>query len=489
MKQKLHFCFRLFFVLTFVTLNLQASATPRVDATTETNATALPKVYITTPNGQAITSKDIWLEGCNVRIVDATGKEVLNQSASMKGRGNSTWVMPKKPYAIKLDSKKAVLGMPKHKRWVLLANWLDRTDLRNDVSLELARRFMAWAPRGQFVEMYFNGKHQGNYYLCEQIKLDPNRVNIDEIDTDTPEEDLTGGYLLEYDTNNGDEIVKFKSDYYRLPVTVKDPDEEVITSNEHPAYKYIYNFIAETEQLIHNRDEKKVAERLDFNSYAEWWLVHELVTNVEAAHPKSCYMYKARNGKLFAGPAWDFDWGTFVDYGTSGALIDKSLYYKQLFEMPTFRDAVIKRWAALKPQAETLTQYIDQQANLIRNSVEVDWKMWPNDNYYTHPNKDDDLTFDEAVKNMKEVYTKRLMDVDNIVKNLQPSTAVRSLEMEADVQINGRQLTVSAPHQSIALYTVQGAMIDEAQSQLRTSLPKGVYVLRVGQKAQRILIR
>ena len=72
--------------------------------------------------------------------------------------------------------------MPKHKRWVLLANWMDRTLLRNDVAFEMARRVMDWAPRGQFVELYLNGVHQGNYYLCEQIKVDKNRVNIDELD-------------------------------------------------------------------------------------------------------------------------------------------------------------------------------------------------------------------------------------------------------------------------------------------------------------------
>ena len=72
--------------------------------------------------------------------------------------------------------------MPKHKRWVLLANWMDRTLLRNAVTFETARQIMDWAPRGRFVELYLNGKHQGNYYLCEQIKPDENRVDIDEID-------------------------------------------------------------------------------------------------------------------------------------------------------------------------------------------------------------------------------------------------------------------------------------------------------------------
>ena len=82
----------------------------------------LAKVYIDTPDGVAITSKTVWTEGSTIRIIDENGAENLNATTSIRGRGNSTWGNPKKPYALKLDSKAEVLGMPKHKRWVLLAN-------------------------------------------------------------------------------------------------------------------------------------------------------------------------------------------------------------------------------------------------------------------------------------------------------------------------------------------------------------------------------
>ena len=43
----------------------------------------------------------------------------------IKGRGNSTWGLPKKPYKIKLDSKTNLFSMGKNKHWVLLANYYD----------------------------------------------------------------------------------------------------------------------------------------------------------------------------------------------------------------------------------------------------------------------------------------------------------------------------------------------------------------------------
>ena len=232
----------------------------------------LPRIYIETPGEVGITSKILWLENCSIRIVDEHGIGGLNLGVSVKGRGNSTWnVYPKKPYTFKLDSKAEVLGMPKHKRWVLLANWMDRTLLRNDVALEMARRIMEWAPRGRFVELYLNGEHRGNYYLCEQIKVDENRVDIDELDENSDfadESQITGGYLLEYDVNGpNDEINYFHSQVCRFPVTIKDPDEDVITSWEHPSYMYVKNYINKLELLLD-------ADKLNLQRWSE---VEELI--------------------------------------------------------------------------------------------------------------------------------------------------------------------------------------------------------------------
>ena len=119
---------------------------------------SLPCVYITTP--QDIVSKEEWTALSTIRIeVRIDGKDsVVYQSDSLKikGRGNTTWqVYPKKPYALKLHPKANLIGTGKTSRWVLLANWMDRTLLRNQVAFEAARRTsLEWTPSGIFVKLY-----------------------------------------------------------------------------------------------------------------------------------------------------------------------------------------------------------------------------------------------------------------------------------------------------------------------------------------------
>ena len=377
--------------------------------------TGLPRVYITTPGGVGITSKDVYVEDGNIRIFDKNGELDLNILSDFKGRGNSTWMMPKKPYAIKLSSKAEVMGMPKHKRWVLLANWVDRTLLRNDVAFEIAKKCPAlpWTPRGQFVELYLNGKHRGNYYLCEHIKIDKNRVNIDEIDEETPETDLSGGYLLEFDTYSNAEINYFYTKHKNLPVTIKEPDEEVITSWEHPAYTYIQNFVNSVEDALEKGDYSEIEALIDVKSYAEWWLLYNLIGNLEPAHPKSCYMYKKRNGKLYAGPAWDFDCATFIP-GRKGALLTQVLWYGYLFKHDAFKSLVKERWTELKPEFEKVFKYIDEKAEYIRKSNEINLEMWP---VTQNVNEDIDLSYDDAVNRLKEAYQERITELDKAISN------------------------------------------------------------------------
>ncbi|HEX2659377.1 MAG TPA: CotH kinase family protein, partial [Polyangia bacterium] len=85
-------------------------------------------------------------------------------SAQVRGRGNSTWGMPKKPLKLKFSSKTSVLGMPADKEWALMANYTDKTLLRNSVALEMSRRLgMGYTPRSAFAEVFFNGGYIGTY--------------------------------------------------------------------------------------------------------------------------------------------------------------------------------------------------------------------------------------------------------------------------------------------------------------------------------------
>ena len=384
----------------------------------------LPIVIIDTPNKATVPSKhEDWLKNATITILKQNGTEEYSGTTSIRGRGNSTWSFPKKPYALKLDEKAEILGMPKHKRWVLLANWMDRTLMRNDIAFEIARRIMEWAPRGKFVELYLNNKHLGCYYLCEQIKVDKNRVNVDELDEDTDftdAEQVTGGYILEFDVYGPqDEINYYYTSVKGYPVAIKEPDEEVITSWSHPGFTYISGYTNSVEQLLEADKNSRsrwsgISEMIDINSYIDWWLVHELTLNWEPGHPKSSYMYKKRSGKLYAGPVWDFDWGTFSSNYTD-PIITESLWYGYLFKYPEFKTAVKQRWNEVKSSCESIDQYISEIAAQIKDSNEANIKMWPIDGT---TNGDENLSFDKAIERMKESYKTRLRVMDNFISGL-----------------------------------------------------------------------
>lgn len=373
----------------------------------------LPVVIIDTPNKASIPSKhEDWLEGTQITILNPDGTEDFSGTINIRGRGNSTWNYPKKPYALKLNEKAEILGMPKHKRWVLLANWMDRTLLRNRVAYQIALSTgMAWNPHGEFVDVVLNGRHIGNYYLCEQIKVDKNRVNISELDADaTSGEGITGGYIMELDVNY-DEVNKFKSTIGQFPYMFKDPDEV-----NQQQFTYIYNYVNRLESSLYNESQLAANEFMDYmdiDSYIDWWFVHELAGNGEPGHPKSTYMYKDKGGKLQAGPVWDFDWGTFRP--GAGYTIIHTLYYPKLFQNPTFIARVKERWALLNPEFKKISAFIENEAKKISQSEKMNHSLWP---ITQSVNEDESLTFDEAVQRMKAAYEEKLQWLDGAISKL-----------------------------------------------------------------------
>lgn len=378
--------------------------------------TGMPIAIINTPNSTPIKSKVEWMEGATMTIINPDMSIDYQGALSIKGRGNSTWGYPKKPYALKLDKKEKVLGMKKHKRWCLLANWMDRTLMRNAVAFEIARNTgLAWTPSGKYVEVILNGKHIGNYYLCEQIKIDENRVNITQSDISvTDGEGLSGGYIFELDKYY-DEPFKFRPDRSNLPWMFKDPDDV----NE-AQFNWVVNYVNEMEETLY--DDVKFSNRefvdyMNLESYVDWWFVNELTMNWEVNGPKSCYMYKDKNGKMSAGPVWDYDWTTFIPKGTSSFWSKKALYYPKLFEDPLFVEMVKERWAMFKSNFVTnIPAFIESTKTYLKESDSINIEMWPIGG--EKPNGDEEMNFDDAVERLKSAYLSKLNWLDGKIQQM-----------------------------------------------------------------------
>ena len=197
-------------------------------------------------------------------------------------------------------------------------------------------------------------------------------------------------------------------------MTIKEPDEDVIVSWEHPAFAYIKSYVDSVEDTFESSDYEKIKEMIDVESYIDWYLIHEVVQNFEPIHPKSSYMYKARNGKLYAGPVWDFDWGTFIP-GVNGLRLTNAIWYKYLFKNDEFKSTLKARWSELKPKFEDIEDFIKEQAALTKESNEVNIKKWP---INSSTNGDEQLSFDDAIERMISAYTSRIESVDTAISGL-----------------------------------------------------------------------
>lgn len=389
-----------------------------------------------------------------VRIEDANGapgmkidnKDAYEVVTQIKGRGNYTWKWDKKPYALKLDKKSKVLGMPAHKRWILLANWRDHTLLRNDATFELSRRAgLPYTVQGQFVELEFNGEYRGNYYLCEQIKIDENRVNITPLEDDF--NDLSGGYLMEIDSY-WDEINKFKSEYFTLNYMFKEPDEdpaaEGFDSRFQDGYTWMEDYINEFEKVLKTKsavvERKEYEQYLDVDSAIKFMLVNELSGNRDffqnGTHsgPHSTYLYKDKGGKIFMGPGWDFDYETFIPYrwydGYGNAKsyrwrgFDKTgYYYYFLCANQDFVNEIKSIWNTKKSSFQSLTNYIDTMVGKISLSQQFDEEKWP---FHNEENRNDNhdyagYSYEEAIELMKDSFTSKFVWMDGEINSLTPT--------------------------------------------------------------------
>ena len=141
----------------------------------------LPVLYLTTPNEGKV-GEDY---GDGTLTVQSSSSYETDEDTGYEGdiqiklRGNSTRYRDKQPYNIKLDSKTDLLGLGKNKHWVLLAEDIDHTLLRNQLVLRFAREIgMECASNATSVVVCLNGSYRGVYTLCEQVRIGKDEINI-----------------------------------------------------------------------------------------------------------------------------------------------------------------------------------------------------------------------------------------------------------------------------------------------------------------------
>ena len=205
-----------------------------------TQFTALPIIYLQTDYYAAIDSKEDYIPGDTSIVGGRDFDDFDLAEMKIRGRGNSTWGLhPKKPFQMKLADKAEFLGMPNDKKWLFLAEYSDKTMLRNKISFEMGYiSNLDWTPQGRFAEVYINDEYNGTYNITQKVEESDNRVAL----SDT-------GYLLELD-----QLSRLDSDdvYFESVLTdkfwvnIKEPSLERSSSE----YAYIKTLINDFENAM-----------------------------------------------------------------------------------------------------------------------------------------------------------------------------------------------------------------------------------------------
>lgn len=353
----------------------------------------IPVIYIDTDSAvYEITSKKEYLTGRFSMSAgagtDADFDSITPVDVNIRGRGNSTWSMPKKPYRLKFNKKISLCGMAKAKNYALIANYIDPTLMHNTAALAIAQGLgMPYTNHSVAVDVVLNGRYCGSYMLTEKIGINSGSVDIDE----------DKGLLLEMDVAM-DEDYCFHSPLLRLPVMIKDPDlqelAEADTSMTADArFDTIKADFARAEAALFSSDTEEWRQYFDLNSVVNYLLVQNISGNWEFSHPKSLYLYQTQRGEPYHfGPVWDFDWTAeyflvyeaHYDYGYP-LLINTlgSEMFMQMTRSEIFWEHYRERWQYFKrtvwPQVKT---YLEAYAVLLETSALRNGELW-------HPQRED----------------------------------------------------------------------------------------------------
>lgn len=361
----------------------------------------------------------------------------------MRGRGNSTWGLPKKPYRLKFPEKFSPIGLnhTSAKSWVLLANDMDKSLIRDDLGFAISRDLfdrnegyhdpaaVLFTSCSQFVNVYKNDDYLGLYDMCDQMERAKGRIEVDKLeaaDGSDPEK-ITGGHIIETDLHEG----TFSSSR-GIRMSHKYPKDDDCDPAQ---YRYIENFIRKAEEALYGSNFKDPVngwrKYFDEKTLADFIIVKELCGDMDGY--TSTYFYKRRGvDKLFFGPIWDVDKGWDNDKRVphsnaqplSSLMIFAGFYmppyiapdwFHQLWKDETFRAFVARRWAAKKQQLlATIYGRLDTLPVEMARAIEANFTVWEFYYQYSDEAKMPAKTYALEIERMRTLTKNRAALLDRL---------------------------------------------------------------------------
>lgn len=352
----------------------------------------VPKLNITIDSGYSLDTIHADKEAKIRAHVSVNGAwdSSFNMSSTgveMKTRGNSTFGFMKKPYQIKFDSKTDMFGMGEAKKWVLLANYVDGSFVRNKIVFDIAEEMgMAYVCKSVFVDLYINGDYKGVYQLCEKVEIGDNRVPL--------ESDL--GVMVEMESAKrvAEEDFWFTTQTTGKPFVYKEYNtdfEEAPAADVAAVRSYLEAHINAIENELYNngKDWSKIESLIDVDSFIQFYFINELTMNVDATLASTYFYIDGPDDVLHMGPLWDYDrcFGSY-DYASSGyeqgaeADFLKNItdcsdqyrveWFKMLFQYPEFVERVNEMYEeTIAPafDSDRINRTIDAYESVLYNSL------------------------------------------------------------------------------------------------------------------------
>jgi len=313
-----------------------------------------------------------------VRPDPATGRANLNTAPEYAGpcgvhlRGESSAVFDQRSYSLELwddtgrDFDASLLGMPEESDWVLYGPWSEKTLMRNKLVFDWMRTLRGQdglAVRSEFVELFFNqtkpvsgrvgySSYRGIYLLMEKLKRGKGRLSIENLNEKTTAPNLiTGGYIIRKDKNDAQKN-NWVSGSLGISLQSYDPDRMNTVQ-----FNYMKKFTADLEKALTGASFRNVRTGyrayMDADTFIDFQWFTEVAKQVDG-YIYSTYFHKNRDGRMRAGPLWDFNISLGnADYGSgetpTGWLYDGAngtgqLWYPRLHADPDYKLATWDRY-------------------------------------------------------------------------------------------------------------------------------------------------
>ncbi|MFP4177723.1 MAG: CotH kinase family protein [Acholeplasmataceae bacterium] len=384
---------------------------------------------------------------CTVSVVDHQGiRTIRSVKAEIRLRGHSTLSFDKKPYRVKFDRKTSFLdlGSGPSKSWVLLAEYVDQSLLRNYTTYRLAERILrdSFSTDAAHVSVTINGVDQGVYLLAEQTQTTRHRIDLDESGIDDPGI-LDTGYLLELESDQSrrDEEGTYMLDWFDIPEYTNNdvvygwwnmhehflsPDASyyVIKSDAKSAeqIEFIRNYLKDAYDRIYRlRSEEAVASAVVIDSAVDMYIL-QLLTNDFDHNYSSSFLYKDKGSRIIFGPPWDYDlaFGNHAWNEDPDTIHVHHLLY-ELSRQSWFRALVRDRWNDLKD--EDLFSTVEEEIRVTYAKYEETFQK--NEDLWKDTRTDEDWheiyrTFDspkEAMEQMLEFIDLRIEFIDEQIES------------------------------------------------------------------------